>query len=56
MVGLVGEGVPWWRVVSADGTPAACHGGEARALLEDEGVPFRNDRIDMAKTRGTGTG
>jgi len=42
---------PWWRVVYADGTPATCHDGEARALLEAEGIPFRSGRVDMAKLR-----
>lgn len=55
MVGLLDEDVPWWRVVYADGTPATCHGGKARTLLEAEGVPFRNDHVDMARTRGRGT-
>ncbi|MGD6980923.1 MULTISPECIES: MGMT family protein [Citricoccus] len=48
-VSLLGDDVPWWRVVYADGTPATCHEGQARALLEADGVPFRNDRVDMAK-------
>lgn len=47
--------VPWWRVVYADGTPATCHEGKARALLEAEGVPFRCGRVDMAKVRLSGT-
>ena len=54
MVAALDDDVPWWRVVYADGTPATCHGGEARALLEAEGVPFRNGRIDMAKLYGKG--
>ncbi len=48
-VGLLEEDVPWWRVVYADGAPATCHEGAARALLEAEGVPFRDGRVDMAK-------
>lgn len=48
-VGLLDDGVPWWRVVHADGAPATCHGGAARALLEAEGVPFRGNRVDMVK-------
>ena len=32
-------GLPWWRVVRADGSLA--QGDRQRALLEDEGVPFR---------------
>ncbi len=47
------EGVPWWRVVSKDGTfpigrrdPSL--GLEQRALLAREGVPFEGDAVDMA--------
>jgi alkylated DNA nucleotide flippase Atl1 len=53
-VALLEDDVPWWRVVHADGTPATCHHGAARALLEAEGVPFRNGRVDMAKVRAGG--
>lgn len=35
-----GDQIPWWRIVRADGTPAACHDGRARALLEAEGATF----------------
>jgi alkylated DNA nucleotide flippase Atl1 len=44
--------VPWWRVCGADGSlliarrdPAL--GIEQRTRLEKEGVPFKNDRVDM---------
>ncbi|MCY7403714.1 MAG: MGMT family protein [Cryobacterium sp.] len=50
-VALLDEGLPWWRVVHADGMPASCHGGAARALLEAEGVAFRNGRVDMLTIR-----
>lgn len=50
-VSLLESGAPWWRVVYADGTPATCHDGAAGPLLEAEGVPFRNGRVDMAKIR-----
>ncbi|MEC5181901.1 MGMT family protein [Arthrobacter sp. CG_A4] len=50
-VALLDGDVPWWRVVYADGSPATCHEGGARALLEAEGVPFRDGRVDMAKLR-----
>ncbi|GAA4283658.1 MGMT family protein [Brevibacterium daeguense] len=50
-VSLLDGDVPWWRVVYADGTPAMCRGGQARALLEAEGVPFRDGRVDMVKLR-----
>jgi alkylated DNA nucleotide flippase Atl1 len=44
-----GDGVPWWRVVRADGTLAV--GDRQRARLEDEGVPFRGARVDLAIAR-----
>jgi len=42
-------GVPWHRVVRADGTLAK--GTRQRALLEAEGVPFRGVRVDMRVAR-----
>ncbi len=42
-------GLPWFRVVRADGTLA--RGARQRALLEAEGVPFRGDRVDLAVAR-----
>ncbi len=44
-----GGGVPWWRVVRADGTPPACHGGRSRAAYAREGTPLRPGgvRVDM---------
>lgn len=50
-VSLLGDGVPWWRVVYADGRPATCHGGAARELLEAEGVSFKNGRVAMPTAR-----
>jgi alkylated DNA nucleotide flippase Atl1 len=44
-----GDGVPWWRVVRADGTLA--QGERQRALLEQEGVPFRDGRVELALAR-----
>ena len=38
-------GVPWQRVVRADGSLAK--GARQRRLLEAEGVPFRGERVDM---------
>lgn len=37
--------VPWQRVVRADGSLAK--GERQRSLLVEEGVPFRQDRVDM---------
>jgi alkylated DNA nucleotide flippase Atl1 len=42
-------GVPWHRVVRADGSLA--QGAPQRALLEAEGVPFRGERVDMRVAR-----
>lgn len=39
--------VPWQRVVRADGS--LTRGARQRRLLEDEGVPFRGDRVDMRR-------
>ena len=44
-----GGGVPWHRVVRADGSLAK--GDRQRALLEAEGVPFRGERVDVARAR-----
>jgi alkylated DNA nucleotide flippase Atl1 len=50
-----GGGSPWWRVIHADGTPAAGH--EARALEHylAEGTPLRSARppvrVDMRAAR-----
>ncbi|BDT86062.1 MGMT family protein [Nocardia cyriacigeorgica] len=51
---LLDEGVPWWRVVHADGTPATCHGGSAPELLAREGIPMRGARVDMERARQRG--
>ncbi|MBF6414518.1 MGMT family protein [Nocardia cyriacigeorgica] len=48
---LLDDGVPWWRVVHADGTPATCHGGTASELLAGEGIPMRGARVDMGRAR-----
>jgi methylated-DNA-protein-cysteine methyltransferase related protein len=41
--------LPWHRVVRADGSLAK--GDRQRARLEDEGVPFRGERVDMRVAR-----
>jgi methylated-DNA-protein-cysteine methyltransferase related protein len=38
-------GVPWQRIVRADGSLAK--GDRQRRLLEAEGVPFSGERVDM---------
>lgn len=42
-------GVPWHRVVRADGSLAK--GARQRRLLEEEGIPFRGARVDMRDAR-----
>ena len=41
--------VPWHRVVRADGSLAK--GARQRRLLEEEGSPFRGQRVDMRAAR-----
>ena len=43
------EDVPWWRIVRADGSLAK--GERQRALLEEEGVPFKGEKVDMRVAR-----
>ncbi len=42
----VPAGVPWWRVVRADGSLAK--GGDQRARLMEENVPMRGARVLMS--------
>jgi alkylated DNA nucleotide flippase Atl1 len=43
-------GLPWWRVVRADGSLPPSHDDEARAHYLDEGTPLRSSgRIDMGR-------
>jgi methylated-DNA-protein-cysteine methyltransferase related protein len=42
-------GVPWHRIVRADGSLAK--GRRQRRLLMAEGVPFRGERVDMRVAR-----
>lgn len=46
-----GAGVPWWRVVRADGRPARGLEQTALARLRDEGTTLRGDRVDMGRSR-----
>jgi alkylated DNA nucleotide flippase Atl1 len=54
VMAIYGGGVPWWRVVRADGRPA--RGLEARALelLRQEGTPLRGDRVELRLARFRG--
>lgn len=48
---VIGEDLPWWRVVRADGT--LTQGSRQRKLLLEEDVPFRpgGKRVDMREAR-----
>jgi alkylated DNA nucleotide flippase Atl1 len=50
VMALEGGGVPWWRVVRADGGLPLCHDGEALAQHRAEGTALRSPgRVDMAR-------
>jgi alkylated DNA nucleotide flippase Atl1 len=51
-----GGGVPWWRVVRADGSPASGHEVRALSHYAAEATPLRpgSDRVDMRKARWDG--
>jgi alkylated DNA nucleotide flippase Atl1 len=49
-----GGGVPWHRVLRADGTPAPHLADRQLALLAAEGVPIRGRRVDMRRARWDG--
>lgn len=51
VVSRIADDIPWWRIVRADGTPAACHGGSATTRLQDEGVPFAGTRVASRSDR-----
>jgi alkylated DNA nucleotide flippase Atl1 len=46
-----GAGVPWWRVVRADGRPVRGLEESALGRLRDEGAVLRGDRVDMKRSR-----
>lgn len=46
-----GGGVPWWRVVRADGTLPRSHDARAREHYWAEGTPFRAGRVMMREAR-----
>ncbi len=43
--------LPWHRVVNAAGRAAPHKTAEQLRLLRDEGVPLRDDRVELAKVR-----
>jgi len=57
VVSLWGGGVPWWRVIHADGSLLAGHERKALACYLEEGTPLRRARdgtvvgVDMRRAR-----
>ncbi|WUH97265.1 MGMT family protein [Spirillospora sp. NBC_00431] len=56
VMSLYGGGVPWWRVIRADGRPPSGHEIEAHEHYRAEGTPLRPDgrRVDLSRARWTG--
>ncbi|MGI5322832.1 MGMT family protein [Actinomadura nitritigenes] len=56
VMSLFGGGVPWWRVIRADGRPPSCNEVEAHEHYRAEGTPLRPDgrRVDMSRARWDG--
>jgi alkylated DNA nucleotide flippase Atl1 len=51
-----GGGVPWWRVVRADGTLPPSHDDEARQAYLVQGTPLRpNGSVDLTRAFWTPT-
>jgi alkylated DNA nucleotide flippase Atl1 len=52
-----GSGVPWWRVLRADGTFLDGHQARALAAYRQEKTPLRpgDTRVDMRRARWDGT-
>ena len=52
-----GSGLPWWRVLRADGTPAPSIAERAFAHYAREGTPLtrRGTRVDLRLARWDGT-
>ena len=45
-----GGGVPWWRVVRADGSLPPSHGEEARQAYLEEATPLRpSGSVDLTR-------
>jgi methylated-DNA-protein-cysteine methyltransferase related protein len=51
VMSLHGGGVPCWRVVRADGRPVRGIEAEALDLLQRDGTPLRDGRVDLGLAR-----
>src|SRR5438045_8851206 len=49
VLATIHDGLPWHRVVRADGSIPK--GRQQRELLLEEGVPMRGDRVDLRNAR-----
>ena len=58
VMAVFGGGVPWWRVIRADGTPPPGHESRALERYLAEGTPLRSARppvrVDMRRARWPG--
>ena len=56
VMALYGGGVPWWRVIRADGSLLPGYEQKALAHYRAEGTPMNRagNRVDMARARWTG--
>ena len=51
VMALWGGGVPWWRVVRADGRPARSLEVSGLRLLKADKTPLKGDRVDLERAR-----
>jgi alkylated DNA nucleotide flippase Atl1 len=51
VMSLHGGGVPWWRVVRSDGRPVRGIEAQALDLLQRDGTPLRDGRVDLGLAR-----
>jgi alkylated DNA nucleotide flippase Atl1 len=54
VMALWGGGVPWWRVIRADGSPPEDLERRAMEHYRTEGTPLRGRRVDMRLARWDG--
>jgi methylated-DNA-protein-cysteine methyltransferase-like protein len=45
------DGLPWWRVVRADGLLTGDHGARQARLLQREGIVIERDRVGASRLR-----
>jgi alkylated DNA nucleotide flippase Atl1 len=54
VMAIYGSGVPWWRVVRADGQPVRGLENRALELLRQDGTPLRGERVELRLARFRG--